>query len=147
MCGSLRREETANLIGKDPQPSGLYAQWKGKGHSFPIKLNDGSSREAEFNGHARQEKLDGWLKAGWKEAELHVAGYTEGRGALYRQYEVPPTHALKCVVREVRSGKLVFNIVTRPAKGREKEIHDRFPVMVRRTGCTEQTCTKQTYPK
>jgi len=128
MCGSLRRESMDKRVGQDPQPEGLVAGWGGRGTAFPIVTEDGKSMPAEFNGHARSENLSGWLKNGWKRGDLHVSMYTEGHGNGEQKYEVPKGHTLRCIVRGVGTrGKVVFNIVTRDAEGKEKAVHPRFP--------------------
>jgi hypothetical protein len=122
MCGSLKRENKSDEVGKDPQSS-----WLGPGNHFTIVDHEGEA-EAMFNKHAQQETLRRkWLDHGWKRGDLYVQGYTE-RG---RKFEVPKGYVLDVVVRTIPGQGKIFNIVTRPARGAENEVHDRFPILKR----------------
>jgi hypothetical protein len=96
-----------------------------------------STREAAWNGFARGEALQDWLKNGWKEGTLEVESFTE-KG---HHFSLPPGKRIKIIV--LQKEKDFFNIVTRPAYGKkddkdsftagkkdspsESEIHGRWP--------------------
>lgn len=133
MCGDLRRERLDELAGKDPHPEMLMAQWGGQGQKFFVVCQDGGLRVAQFNGHAREENVSDWRSSGWTPADLCVSAYTEGRGIKKTEYLVPDGHRIACLIKRVTNGLIVFNIVTREARDREREVHPRFPV----------TCTRR----
>lgn len=118
MCGSLRREKTKEKIGNPVERE--YAR---KGDFVPTSLG-----EAIFNGFARQENLDFWIKKGWKKALILVKSYTEGRPPV--EFDVPEGYAIGGLVMEV-SGKKFVNVVTREATEEEAKIHHRFPLLVK----------------
>lgn len=125
MCGSLQYSEAKP--GKDPQADKLQATWGGRGDNFPVVDNEGA-HSAMFNGHAREETVkEKFLKQGWRRGELKVSGYTEQR----KEYEVPLGHIICIVTRVIPNHGKVFNILMRPARGAEKEVHPRFPVLRR----------------
>jgi len=127
MCGSLKREGLSELVGKDPQAEKLQASWGKMGESFVVKTKDAVVL-AKFQGHAREETLSQtFIKNGWERGEVVVSAYNE-KG---KQYEVPVGSAVKVVKYEGVQGP-VFNVVTRPAEGAEKQVHDRFPVVKKR---------------
>ena len=133
MCGRLRREHNAERAGNQV---GVVTNnnWSERGECLPITLANGETKQAEWNGHARSETLEGWTSKGWKECDLHVGSYTEG--VLHTPFLVPANNVIKAIFREVNfslidgSTRLVFNIVTRDAVGNEKLVHPRFPQIV-----------------
>jgi len=115
MCSSLKRENNDAKLGK-------------RGESFTITTHDGVTCKAMWNGWARVETLSQqWLSRGWKSGDLHVVGYTE-QG---REYEVPRNYVLKIVVRDISGHGKIFNIVTREGKGKELNVHERFPILTK----------------
>lgn len=122
MCGSLRREKLNERFGH-PEPS--YT----KGSNVPVCGQDGSQFEAFWNGHARCETLQElFLNKGWKIGKLDVTHYTEGHAGQRKMYSVPTGKGIKVIYREVPGKGNIFNIVTRPARGAELEVHPRFPI-------------------
>jgi len=118
MCGSLRREGMDRRVGR-PEPS--YTP------GAKVPMSDGT--EAYWNSHARMETLDNlFLNKGWKVGHINVAEYTEGHKGKRKVYAVPTGQRIKVVYRTVPGRGKIFNIVTRPARGKELEVHDRFPV-------------------
>jgi len=80
------------------------------------------------NSFARAEGLSHWLKSGWKKAVIeNVDGYTEKHQSLdkTRFYNLGSTRKIAAIYK---NGK--FRIITREAKGAEKEVKDRFPLIV-----------------
>jgi hypothetical protein len=112
MCGSLRFNDKDTKIG----------------HPCPITLSDGKQVEATWNGFARSEVIDGWIKNNWASADVKCSGYNESG----RDYSLPAGHCIKAVVKQVGPEKYVFNIQTRESIGAERDIHDRWVVVVHR---------------
>ena len=118
MCGSLRRENLNKKFGS-PEPSYIPGA--------KVPLADGG--EAYWNGHAQSETLEqSFLNKGWKVGYLDVAEYTEGRKGSLKVYAVPTGQRIKVVYRDVPNRGKIFNIVTRAARGKELEVHPRFPL-------------------
>lgn len=128
MCGSLKREEMGYTVGQHQIPVDNGA-WVEPGGLCAITTSEGEKIVAQFNGHARDDKLDDWLSNGWRHADLHVCEYMEGKGEKETKYSVPAGHVIMCVYRYIKGNKVVFNIVTRDAINEEKDIHPRFPLI------------------
>ena len=126
MCGSLRRENNSDLVGKDPQPV-----WGKKGESFPVVSQNGRKIEAIFDNFARQEGISDWHKHGWTAGDLIVSGFTEGYRPP-REYEIPKGYAIKCITLMIPGRGYVMKIQTRCAVEKERAVHDRFPVVTKR---------------
>jgi len=77
-----------------------------------------------WDGWARQETLDLWLRGGrWKRGELKALSFSQG----VREYELAPCDVVKVLVLQRRDGA-VIKVITRAAEGRETEVANRFPV-------------------
>jgi hypothetical protein len=125
MCGSLKRENMDKRIGH-PVPNYF------PGNSVPILDNEGKASEAFWNGHAREESLqEKFLSRGWKEGRLDVTHYSEGYQEKRKVYQVPTNEKIKIVYRQSETGKTIFNIVTRDARGEELNVHPRFPKCIK----------------
>lgn len=88
-----------------------------------------------WSNHARQETLDKWTSAGWKEGQLSsIKSYTEGYGPQQKEFDVPQGKAIKIIYHpgiSTPGGGVPFQIVTRDAVGEvEVSTHPRFPVLV-----------------
>lgn len=116
MCGSLRHEKVAKRLGS------------------PVVVSDeGVVFQAAWDGHAREESLENWLKAGWKEARTtDITHYTEGYKEKAKEFGIPEGQAIKIVYHPKLNlfGHPPMKIVTRAAEGDEKETHSRFPRLI-----------------
>lgn len=122
MCGSLRREELNKRLG-NPEP--MYT----RGSTVPMFTETGDPIEGYWNSHARIETLEGlFIQKGWKLGKLDVTHYTEGHKGQRKIYSVPHGQRIKVIYKDVPNRGIIFNIITREARGKELEIHPRFPV-------------------
>lgn len=107
----------------------LDRTWGALKEWFKIRLESGATI-ARWDGHARDDALIDWLQGGWTHCDVIVREYTEGRERV--KYEVPKGRVVAAVSRiVVEKGKYVrlFRVVTREAKGKERDIHNRFPLV------------------
>jgi hypothetical protein len=122
MCGSLRRENNNHRMG-NPEPSYI------PGSKVPMTDAQGNVSEGYWNGHARSETLEPlFINKGWKPGYLNVAEYTEGHKGNRKVYAVPSGQRMKIIYRDIPGRGRIFNIVTREARGKEIEVHPRFPL-------------------
>ena len=117
--------------------SSLKTHWAEKapikiGESFPSEVliekiqnnqTQKVSNQVVWNGFARDDSLDKWVKGGWIPALLHIHSYVESD----QHFMVPENHLIKAIILE--KDKTYLNIVTRKAATeKEKEIHPRWPL-------------------
>ena len=103
---------------------GMLREW------FLIREANKHAIPARWDGHATNEALNEWISGGWNPCDLIVGAYTEGRERV--KYGVPKGFVVAAITRiVVEKGRYVklFRVVTRDAKGKEREIHNRFPVI------------------
>lgn len=125
MCGSLRKQNSNKHLG-NPEPNYI------PGASVPINDSEGKESSAFWNGHAREETLkEKFIDRGWKEGKLDITHYTEGYKGSRKVYQVPTGQRIKIVYRQSETGRTIFNIVTREARGKELDVHPRFPLCVK----------------
>jgi hypothetical protein len=114
MCGTLKHEKIAKKLGN------------------PLIIDTGGlDTDGFWNGHAREESLDRWIRQGWKEGKLHgVTSYTEGKPAV--EFSVPNGKSLKVLFHPelTKDGRHPVQVVTREAVGDELRVHPRFPRLV-----------------
>ncbi len=124
MCGSLKHEGTLQKIGQD---------------IFFIDKN--TEKKGIWAGHARSETLkEKWLDRGCIPITIKADSFTEKDKAKKDHFfKVPEGWAIEgvLVTRPIDLGSYIHGpgevlIVTRPAKGKEAKVHDRFPKFVRR---------------
>lgn len=97
------------------------------GETFTLNTKD-KKTEAVWDGHAKKETLsNSWLKSGWiKAIIINVDGYTEkDPDGKTKFYCTGPNRKIAVVTKDNK-----FRVVTRSARGREKKVNDRFPLLV-----------------
>lgn len=124
MCGSLRLN-TPDLVGKDPQP----ASWVRPGGNVEVTTKDGKTHKARWNGWARKETLkEVFLDKGWKSCDVLASGYTE-KG---REYDLGKNYTISGICLDIPGRGRMVNVTTRKSRGKECEVHDRWPIITKR---------------
>jgi len=104
-----------------------HDQWSKQGDQILVRcLSSGDVEPKKWIGFARFETIGSWKAQGWTIGMLdHCSAYTEGeKDNVYRLGD----HRHIAVMKKDNE----FRVMTRAARGQEKLVHDRWPIITYR---------------
>jgi hypothetical protein len=120
MCDLITINEKDYIV-KDHLPPGSVFFYKAPGSNGRAYIDT----PVYWDGWAREESLDDWIEKGWTKAHVECEKYSVLTPRVRRNYELPTGHSINGVA-SVIGNKMVLRVVTREAKGKEKEVKLRF---------------------